>query len=90
MLQDCSLSNVCFNINSSYTGENCIFCTFRRRTLSNFFAFEIQFQNSLLNLTSVDLKLYSEENQNSGQSDERRDASEYGQWEYMENDVSSY
>ena len=37
MLQDCSLSNVCFNINSSYTGENCTFSTFCTRTLFFYF-----------------------------------------------------
>ena len=105
MLQDCSLSNVCFNINSSYTGENCTFCIFRTRTLfllskfnfkaacwiwlfSWIFSIRIGVQRS----THVGTILENGPSlSNFDQcADERRDASEYGQWEYMENDVSSH
>ena len=84
MLQDCSLSNVCFNINSSYTGENCTFCTFRTRTL--FLLSKFNFKAACW----IWLFFLNFLNSHRGPADERRDASEYGQWEYMENDVSSH
>ena len=113
MLQDCSLSNVCFNINSSYTGENCTFCTFRTRTL--FLLSKFNFKAACwIWLFSWIFSIRTGVQRSSGRAvrdgtiltpcrenrpslskfyhrtDERRDASEYGQWEYMENDVSSH
>ena len=111
MLQDCSLSNVCFNINSSYTGENCTFCIFRTRTLFllskfNFKAacwiwlFFLEFSKFASGFSGrrTLVQFWKTPHKRNRPSlskfyqcaDERRDASEYGQWEYMENDVSSH